>query len=376
MPLLAPGRCYVQGRPSHVVRRGTLGHAVIPALRSYEEVTLGDIPAAVFPDRRSRRSAQPIYRYRTPEGALFIPPQELIRRLFLHDKTLAHALLRPGGLWELARYENPGFHDKFTLHFTAAMPLGVPTRAPSSASSPGSQSIPPVGAPGRASLASLLRMVCSASNRRRSSIPNGVSAGFSGAARPWFWNCIAPAESAIPAGTSASHTLPARWRRERHVASEWQMPEDPGKGIVAGRIEKDFVVEDAASRQNVRQDVLAIDRALSDFDDTGPRIARRRQRPDPALDAPAAGQLQRGSWPRFRRRTLWRRSAGAPTVGTGEHLRHFHGGRASAASLQAPRTRPGWRRRSGPRPRAGSAGREPRPSPGRGRSGRHDRCPW
>ena len=124
MPLLAPGRCYVQGRPSHVVRHGTLGHAVIPALRSYEEVTLGDIPAAVFPDRRSRRSAQPIYRYRTPEGELFISPQELIRRLFLHDKTLAHALLRPGGLWELARYENPGFHDKFTLYFTAAMPLG------------------------------------------------------------------------------------------------------------------------------------------------------------------------------------------------------------------------------------------------------------
>ena len=76
------------------------------------------------------------------------------------------------------------------------------------------------------------------------------------------------------------------------------MRENPGKEIVVAGSRR-LHRKGSGSRQNVRQDVLDIDRALSDFDETGPRIARRRQRPDPALDAPAAGQLQRGRGPGF-----------------------------------------------------------------------------
>ena len=201
-------------------------------------------------------------------------------------------------MWELARYENPGFHNKFTLHFTAAMPLRVLTRT--FVREFAWIAIHPTG---RRSWESVARLTG----------PDGVvrfeppkiehsELSFRG----FFGGGAALVLELYRAGGKRD---PCRNLRFEHPAGRMAkgtlhslgmaMREDPEKRNVSGRIEKDFVVQDAGSRQNVRQDVLDIDRTLSDFDEAGPRIARRRQWPDPALDAPAAGQLQRGRGPGF-----------------------------------------------------------------------------
>ena len=122
-PELVPGRIYVDGLCTTSVGHGIPGSAIIPKMRECEVVRLGDLPGSIFPNGKPPRSAQPILRYRIGDCDLFVPPIELIRRLFLLEKSLAYAILRIGGLWDLVRYEEPGFFDRRVLHFTEAMPL-------------------------------------------------------------------------------------------------------------------------------------------------------------------------------------------------------------------------------------------------------------
>lgn len=96
MPGLIPGTVFNQGRPGATPDIGQLDVATVPSLRHYELVSLRDVPASVFPTGQRWNQDQKLYRYRTPDMDLYVPPIELVRYLFLHDRVLANAILRRG----------------------------------------------------------------------------------------------------------------------------------------------------------------------------------------------------------------------------------------------------------------------------------------
>lgn len=65
---------------------------------------------------------QRLFRYRTVNGDVFIPAIELVRFLFLHNRALALALMRPAGLEQLFVPMVPGSREVAKLQFTRAMP--------------------------------------------------------------------------------------------------------------------------------------------------------------------------------------------------------------------------------------------------------------
>jgi len=68
-------------------------------------------------------ATQRLLRYTTQDTEIYIPTIELIRYLFLHNRTLANALMRPSALSLLHRPELPGFRKELHLEFTKEMPI-------------------------------------------------------------------------------------------------------------------------------------------------------------------------------------------------------------------------------------------------------------
>ncbi len=128
MPYLRPGHVFHEGRLGATPDMGELASATIPALRQFEFVPLRAVPPAVFPRRRVWDSDQVLYLYRTPELDLYVPPVELVRHLFLHERVLANAILRRGALADLWAPVHPEFVDRLELNFTAAMPVSALSR--------------------------------------------------------------------------------------------------------------------------------------------------------------------------------------------------------------------------------------------------------
>lgn len=121
-PLLSLSRVFAEGEMLSLPARGTLGNATIIDVADYEEVTSADIPSELYSFEGKRGGIQRLLRYRTAQGEILIPTIELIRYLFLHNRTLANAVMRPGALNLLFRPEIPGYQPKLTLHFTSRMP--------------------------------------------------------------------------------------------------------------------------------------------------------------------------------------------------------------------------------------------------------------
>lgn len=122
VPVLAPGRMFNQGNIAETTPYGQIGHAYVENLQEAEIVRLSDVPSDVFSDGRPRRSDQKLLLLRAPRLDLFIPPLDLIRRLFLHDRVLANVILRHGGLSDLWVPVAPGFPEHLRIQFTKAMP--------------------------------------------------------------------------------------------------------------------------------------------------------------------------------------------------------------------------------------------------------------
>ncbi len=128
-PTLALGRVYIDGVLAETTQVGELGQASVGALQDAEYVTLGDVPADIFSNKKRRISNQKLLLCRTPELDLYIPPLELVRRLFLHDRVLANVILRHGGLADLWVPVPPGKARELVLDFTSAMPQRLLTQA-------------------------------------------------------------------------------------------------------------------------------------------------------------------------------------------------------------------------------------------------------
>lgn len=121
-PLLSLGHVFAEGEMLSLPARGLLGHATVINMYDYEEITSADIPPELYSFGGKGGGVQRLLRYHTAQGEILIPTIELIRYLFLHNRTLANAVIRPGALNLLFHPEVPGYQRELTLRFTSRIP--------------------------------------------------------------------------------------------------------------------------------------------------------------------------------------------------------------------------------------------------------------
>lgn len=128
LSVLPLGKCYSDGDPTSLALHGEVVQFHIPNVGGGEEVTAECIPADLFPIKGRTRMVQRLLRYWVNGVEVLVPSIELIRSLFVHNKTMANTLMHSSGLMELCRPELPGFYSDLHLHFTDRMPLKVLNR--------------------------------------------------------------------------------------------------------------------------------------------------------------------------------------------------------------------------------------------------------
>lgn len=121
-PVLSLGHAFSQGEMRTLPVRGTLSSATVRDVSDCEEITSADLPPALYSFDGNESGIQRLLRYSTATGDILIPAIELIRYLFLHNRTMANAVMRPGELNLLFHPEVPGLQRKLILRFTSQMP--------------------------------------------------------------------------------------------------------------------------------------------------------------------------------------------------------------------------------------------------------------
>jgi hypothetical protein len=121
-PLLSLGHVFSGGEMLSLPARGVLGNATVTDMSDYEEITSADVPPELYSFGGKGGGVQRLLRYRTAQGEILIPTIELIRYLFLHNRTMANAVIRPGALNLLFHPEVPGYQRELTLRFTSRIP--------------------------------------------------------------------------------------------------------------------------------------------------------------------------------------------------------------------------------------------------------------
>jgi hypothetical protein len=127
-PLLSLGHVFAEGEMLSLPARGMLGNATVRDVSHYEEITSADIPPELYSFGGKGGGIQRLLRYHTAQGEILIPAIELIRYLFLHNRTLANAVIRPGALNLLFHPEVPGYRRELTLRFTSRIPKSCLSR--------------------------------------------------------------------------------------------------------------------------------------------------------------------------------------------------------------------------------------------------------
>ncbi len=122
LPVLALGYRFSDGCMLKMVY-GNYSEVIIPRLVAGEEITSGEIPSGLYSFGDNPGGVQRLLRYRINGMEYLIPTMELIRCLFLHNKTLANNIMQPGGVMTLFSPEQPGFHPSLQLDFTRQMPV-------------------------------------------------------------------------------------------------------------------------------------------------------------------------------------------------------------------------------------------------------------
>lgn len=121
-PLLGLGVGFDRGLIKTDGGLGELGEVVIEDMARFDIITSAQVPSALYALPEGRAGTQRLFRYRTSQGEVIVPVVELIRVLFLHNRTLALALMRPAGLEQLYYPEVAGPRSRALLRFTHQMP--------------------------------------------------------------------------------------------------------------------------------------------------------------------------------------------------------------------------------------------------------------
>ena len=122
LPLLSLSRIFFGGKLLTLPARGVIETVTISDVSQYEEITSADIPPELYSFEGHSGGVQRLFRYNTAQGEILIPAIELIRYLFLHNRTIANALMRPGAINLLFHPEAPGYYPELVLRFTAELP--------------------------------------------------------------------------------------------------------------------------------------------------------------------------------------------------------------------------------------------------------------
>lgn len=101
---------------------GELGEVVIDDMARFDMITSAQVPSTLYPLPEGKAGTQRLLRYRTSQGEVIVPVVELIRALFVHNRTLALALMRPAGLEQLYYPDVAGPRSQALLRFTNQMP--------------------------------------------------------------------------------------------------------------------------------------------------------------------------------------------------------------------------------------------------------------
>jgi hypothetical protein len=123
LPILTHGQVYSAGKLMALSSKGLITTEVIADLSKYEEITSSDIHQDLYSFHGRQAGTQRLLRYTTQDVEIYIPTIELIRYLFLHNRTLANALMRPSALSLLYSQDLPGFRNELHLEFTKGMPI-------------------------------------------------------------------------------------------------------------------------------------------------------------------------------------------------------------------------------------------------------------
>ncbi len=121
-PVLALGYTFHDGQLDKITY-GEYADVIIPNLAEGQETDSSAIPAELYPFYGWSSGVQRLFRYEVGRVEYLIPAMELIRSLFLHNKTLANYIMQPGGIMTLYRPIMPGYSSRLQLDFTQKMPV-------------------------------------------------------------------------------------------------------------------------------------------------------------------------------------------------------------------------------------------------------------
>lgn len=122
LPMLTLGRVFERGELSTDPCRGVVASACIADVSSGREATSASIDANLYSFGRHTSGVQRLFEYQTEQGRILVPVIELVRFLFLHNKTLANCVMRPGALSLLFTPQSPGLQTTRKIQFTGDMP--------------------------------------------------------------------------------------------------------------------------------------------------------------------------------------------------------------------------------------------------------------
>lgn len=128
LPVLSPGRCYTDGIASTVPVRGEMATIRIENVADGEEVPAACIPTTLYSVPEHPLRYQRLYHYKVGHLDILVPTIELVRFLFLHNKTMANAVMRRGALMELFQPEPLRLGGHLHLRFTKLMPASALSR--------------------------------------------------------------------------------------------------------------------------------------------------------------------------------------------------------------------------------------------------------
>lgn len=122
LPFLTLGQYFQHGHLLEMTTRGTIDTVTIKDLSDSCEISSNSIPQELYSFGDNATGKQKLLLYELDGLEIFIPTTELIRYLFLHNKTLANAIMKPAGLMTLYKPKLPKFNEVLNLDFSIDMP--------------------------------------------------------------------------------------------------------------------------------------------------------------------------------------------------------------------------------------------------------------
>lgn len=128
LPLLCPGIWFEHGEMRTDELLGHDFETIVPDMGQPEILTSADLPHELIPLPEGTNRGQRLFQYRTAKGDVLVPVIELVRAMFIHNRALALALMRPAGLEQLFAAKNPGWSEAASIHFTREIDPGAISR--------------------------------------------------------------------------------------------------------------------------------------------------------------------------------------------------------------------------------------------------------